>query len=476
MSSIFLKFPQMYYFCKTVNNMNETFFERKIKMKKILSLFMCAVLIFTLALSLAGCKRQKAADSIYFLNFKPEVAQVYEKIAKEYENETGIKVKVVTAAANTYEQTLKSEIAKSNPPTIFQVNGPIGYETWKSYCSDLTDTSLYQYLADKTLAIKENDRVYAIPYVVEGYGLIYNNEIMDKYFALKDKKSPLKSAKEIKSFNELKVVVEDMTSRKSELGIEGVFASTSLSGGEEWRWHSHLASIPLYYELREKHANTDPIVAATKATDIEFKYADNFKNIFDLYVNNSVTEKTLLGSKSVNDSMAEFATGKCAMVQNGTWAWSQISDVSGNKVKEENIGMLPLYMGIKGEEHHGLCIGTENYLAINNKVSESQKKMSVDFLSWLFSSEKGKKFVKEDLKFATPFTTLKDSQPEDPLAKEMARYMNDENITSVPWVFVGFPSEKFKTSFSEQLLLYVQSGKSFDEIKEAFKNKWKSER
>ncbi len=445
-------------------------------MKKILSVFLCAALICTFVFSLAGCKSTTAADNIYFLNFKPEVASVYEKIAKEYENETGIKVKVVTAAANTYEQTLKSEIAKSNPPTIFQVNGPIGYASWKNYCADLTDSALYEYLADKTLAIKENDRVYAIPYVVEGYGIIYNNEIMEKYFALSNKKSTLKSAREIKSFNDLKTVVEDMTARKSELGIDGVFASTSLLGGEEWRWHSHLASIPLYYELREKHADLDPIVAATNAGDIEFKYADNFKNIFDLYVNNSVSEKTLLGSKSVNDSMAEFATGKCAMVQNGTWAWSQISEVSGNKVDEDDIGMLPVYMGIDGEEHHGLSIGTENYIAVNSKVSEEQQKMSLDFLSWLFSSEKGKDFVENELKFATPFTTLKDSQPDDPLAKEMARYMNDQNITSVPWVFVGFPSEKFKTSFSDELLLYVQSGKSFDEIKEIVKNKWKSER
>lgn len=445
-------------------------------MKKFLSVFLCAALICTFVFSLAGCKSTTAADNIYFLNFKPEVASVYEKIAKEYEKETGIKVKVVTAAANTYEQTLKSEIAKSNPPTIFQVNGPIGFAAWKNYCADLTDSALYEYLADKTLAIKENDRVYAIPYVVEGYGIIYNNEIMEKYFSLSDKKSTLKSAREIKSFNDLKTVVEDMTARKSELGIEGVFASTSLLGGEEWRWHSHLASIPLYYELREKHANLDPIVAATNATDIEFKYADNFKNIFDLYVNNSVSEKTLLGSKSVNDSMAEFALGKCAMVQNGTWAWSQIDEVAGNKVDEDDIGMLPVYMGIDGEEHHGLSIGTENYLAINSKASPEQQKMSLDFLSWLFSSEKGKEFVKDELKFATPFTTLKDSQPDDPLAKEMTRYMNDQNITSVPWVFVGFPSEKFKTSFSDELLLYVQSGKSFDEIKEIFKNKWKSER
>lgn len=448
--------------------------ERKIYMKRFLSSLLCLSLLCSLCLFAAGCSKKKA--SIYFLNFKPEIAGIYEKIADDYEAETGIRVKVVTAAANTYEQTLKSEIAKSDAPTIFQINGPIGFRNWKDYCADITDTQIYEYLSDKTLAITENDRVYAVPYVVEGYGIIYNDEIMQKYFALPDKKSSLSSAKEITSFEELKTVAEDMTAKKEELGIQGVFASTSLSGGEDWRWQSHLASVPFYYEMHEKHADTDPIVVATEAEQVEFKYAENFKNLFDLYINNSVTDKNLLGSKSVNDSMAEFATGKCAMVQNGTWAWAQISDVNGNKVKEENVGMLPLYMGIEGEEHYGLCIGTENYLAINSKASEEQKSMSADFLAWLFSSETGKKYVRDELKFATPFTTLADSQPEDPLAKEMARYINNGEISSVPWVFVGFPSENFKTAFGDALLEYVQGSKGFEAVIETVKKKWKSER
>ena len=126
------------------------------------------------------------AKEIYFLNFKPEVGSIYEELAKEYEQETGVKVKVVTAASDTYEQTLTSEIAKSNPPTIFQINGPIGYETWKNYCADLKNTKLYSILSDKDLAITSDGGVYGIPYVIEGYGIIYNEEITDKYFAFQN--------------------------------------------------------------------------------------------------------------------------------------------------------------------------------------------------------------------------------------------------------------------------------------------------
>lgn len=445
-------------------------------MKKTISFILSIICALSCA-SLAGCG-EKDSTEVYFLNFKPESASVYEELAKKYEEEKGIKVKVVTAAANNYEQTLKSEIAKSSAPTIFQVNGPVGYEAWKSYCLDIKDSKLYDMLSDKSLAIKEDGGVYAIPYVVEGYGIIYNDAIMKKYFALPNKKTDLKSADEIDSFDKLKAVVEDMSKNLSALGIEGVFASTSLSSGEDWRWQTHLLNVPIYYEFAEKNEeNADLPLAVLDAGEIEYKYAENFENLFDLYINNSVTKPSLLGSKSVADSMAEFALGKAAMVQNGNWAWSQISGVEGNTVKKEDIKMLPLYTGVEGEKGQGICIGTENYLAINKNASEEQQKNSLDFLEWLFSSETGKKYVTEKLGFITPFNTFsEDELPDDPLAKEIARYMNDDSVKNIPWVFTGFPSEAFKKDTGSALLDYVQGDKKWEDVRKIITDKWKSER
>lgn len=415
-------------------------------------------------------------DEIYFLNFKPEIAEVYEKIAADYEAETGVKVKVVTAASGTYEQTLMAEVAKSDPPTIFQINGPVGYNNWKDYCLDLKDTKLYSYLTDKSLAVTSGDGVYGIPYVVEGYGIIYNNAIMQKYFGLSNKGTDVTSMDQINNFATLKAVVEDMTAHKDELGIEGVFASTSLAAGEQWRWQTHLANIPLYYEFKDNTEFDNTILAGLAANEIEFKYADNFKNIFDLYVNNSCTAKGLLGSQSVNDSMAEFALGKVAMVQNGNWAWSQINGVDGNVVKEEDVKFLPIYTGIAGEEKQGLCVGTENYFAVNSKVSKAKQQASIAFIEWLFSSEKGKSYVTNELGFIAPFNTFTDAEkPADPLAKEVLAWM-EKDVTSVVWTFAAFPSENFKNYFGDALLEYVQGGKSWDDVVTVVKDSWKSER
>ena len=446
-------------------------------MKKIIACLTAAVLLFTV--SACGKKNEtdmnsaKADNTVYFLNFKPEIADIYKEIAQKYEAEKGVKVKVGTAASNTYETTLKSEIAKSDAPTIFQINGPVGYQSWAKYCKDLSDTKLYDYLSDKDLAIKNSGGVFGIPYVVEGYGIIYNNAIMEKYFALKDKAVSISKAEEITSFKLLKEVVEDMTKHKQELGIDGVFASTSMSGGEQWRWTTHLLNMPIYYEMKDI-SDESAISTAYNAKTIDFKYADNFRNVFDLYINNSTTEKGLLSGKSVEDSMSEFALGKAAMVQNGNWAWEQISKVKGNTVKADDIKYLPIYIGIDGEEKQGLCIGTENYLAINKNVSEQKQKASVEFLEWLFSSETGKDYAVNKLNFISPFNTFKENErPDDPLAREVIKWM-EKDKTTVEWVFNSFPSQEFKDDFGNALLEYVQGTKSFDDVKKVTVDGWKS--
>ncbi|MGB8252251.1 MAG: extracellular solute-binding protein, partial [Anaerolineaceae bacterium] len=273
-------------------------------------LFPLISIILIAAFALAGCapKTTTGGGEVYYLNFKPEVAELYATIAAAYKAETGVTLKVVTAAAGTYEQTLKSEVAKSDAPVLFQINGPVGYAAWKDYCADLKGTELYKHLSDKTLAVTSGDGVFGIPYVVEGYGIIYNNAIMTKYFATAGAKAT--SMAEINNFATLKAVVEDMTAKKAELGIEGVFSSTSLKTGEDWRWQTHLANIPVFYEFRDNNVDLSKGLDNPFVKEITFKYSDNFKNIFDLYLNNSVTAPTLLGSKSVDDSMAEFALGK----------------------------------------------------------------------------------------------------------------------------------------------------------------------
>lgn len=414
----------------------------------------------------------KKKGTVRYLNFKPEVASVYQELAEAYEKETGVKVIVETAANNSYESTLTSKMATKQAPTLFQINGPRGYANWKNYCADLSKTELYKHLSDKSLAITSGGKVYGIPYVVEGYGIIYNSAITDKYFALPNKATKYKSMDEVKNFAALKEVCDDMQKNAAALGIKGVFASTSLKAGEDWRWQTHLANLPVYYEF--KNNKIDLASDATKK--INFQYDKEFKNIFDLYLSDSVIPAKNVGIKTVDNSMAEFALEECAMVQNGNWAWGQISGVSGNKVKAENVKYLPIYTGVDGEESQGLCIGTENFYCINKKASKADQEATADFIYWLYSSATGKKYVTTKLGFIAPFDTFSDRErPTDPLAVEISKWMSKPGITSVAWNFTLFPSQTFKDNFGASLLRYAQGSKTWAEVKESVVSDWAKE-
>lgn len=413
-----------------------------------------------------------AAGQVYFFNFKPEQDAAYQQIAAEYTEKTGVPVKVITAASGTYEQQLRSEIAKSDAPTIFQVNGPVGYAAWKDYTADLKDTGLYGHLTDKSLAITDGEGVYGIPFTIEGYGIIVNNKIMDKYFATEGAKAA--SIAEINSFAALKEVAEDMQAKKEELGIEGVFASTSLMPGEDWRWQTHLSNVPLYYEFHEGNLDLSDSAATS---EIEFRHAENFKNIFDLYLNNSTIAPTLTGSKTVDDAMSEFALGQAAMVQNGNWAFGQISGVEGNTVEAGDVTFMPIYTGMAGEEKQGLAIGTENYFCINKNASEEDQKASIDFLTWLYTSDEGKAHVTQDLGFIAPFDTFGEGEmPADPLGQQVMQWSAREDVTNVPWNFTIYPSQQFKDQFGGYLLQYAQGQMEWNNLRDAVVGDWAAEK
>ena len=426
--------------------------------------------VLAVAATLAACSNGSSSGSengVYLLNFKPEAEEALKTIASAYKDKTGVEVKIVTAASGTYQQTLQTEVAKSNPPTIFNINGPVGLATWKDYALDLSDTEFVKALTDTSMALTDEDGVvYGSPLGIEGYGLIYNAAILNKYFALEGAKAA--SVDEIKGFAKLKEVVEDMQARKADLGIEGAFACTSLASGEDWRWQTHLANYPVFYEFRDK--------GVTDAKEIALTYSDNYKQIFDLYLNNSTVAPSAAAAKTVTDSMADFALGKCAFVQNGNWAWSQISEVEGNTVAEGDIHFMPIYIGVSGEEKSGIALGTENYLAVNSQVSETAQKASIDFLTWLLTGEGAKMLVDNSVVSVSPYPAFSELTPADPLGKETAQFLANKELYPINWVFQTFPSQEFKNQLGSHLAQYASGKEDWSAVKEYFVSTWKSEK
>ena len=414
---------------------------------------------------LAACGGSSADDGkgkVYFLNFKPETADQWVALAKKYTDKTGVQVKVQTAASGTYQQTLKSELAKSDAPTIFQVNGQVDYQNWKGYTADLKDTGIYNELNNKDIALKDGDKVVGIPYVMETYGIIYNKDLLKKYTELPGAK--IKDVKEIDSFDKLKEVADDMQAKKDQLGIKGAFTSAGFDSSSDWRFKTHLANIPLSYEFKEDGVTTQP-------ETIKGTYLPNFKNIFDLYLKDSTTAPSQLSSKTGDDANSEFALGEAAFYQNGTWAWTDLQKAG---MKPDQVGMLPIYIGAKGEENQGLATGSENYLCINAKASEADQKASKDFLNWVVTSDEGIKALSEDMGFTTPFKTFDKVKSDNPLVEEAVEDSNSGK-EQVAWNFTMMPSEEWKNQLGQAMLAYAQGNGSWDDVQKAFVDNWKTE-
>ena len=415
---------------------------------------------------LAACGGSSADDGkgkVYFLNFKPEAADQWVALAKKYTDKTGVQVKVQTAASGTYEQTLKSELAKSDAPTIFQVNGQVDYQNWKGYTADLKDTGIYNELNNKDSALKDGDKVVGIPYVMETYGIIYNKDLLKKYTELPGAK--IKDAKEINSFDKLKEVSDDMQAKKDQLGIKGAFTSAGFDSSSDWRFKAHLANIPLSYEFKEDGVTTQP-------ETIKGTYLPNFKNIFDLYLKDSTTAPSQLSSKTGNDANSEFALGEAAFYQNGTWAWADLQKAG---MKPDQVGMLPIYIGAKGEENQGLATASsENCLCVNANASEADQKASKDFLNWVVTSDEGIKALSEDMGFTTPFKTFDKVKSDNPLVEEAVEDSNSGK-EQVAWNFTMMPSEEWKNQLGQAMLAYAQGNGSWDDVQKAFVDNWKTE-
>lgn len=400
---------------------------------------------------------------VYYLNFKPEQAEDWVDLGKKYTEETGIPVEVQTAASGTYETTLMSEMSKSNAPTLFQVNGPVGQAAWADYMTDLSDTDAYKDLVDKDMALKDKDgKPVAVPYVTETYGIIYNKALLNKY--METDGAAVKSVDEINNFDTLKKVADDIQAKKDELGIDGAFTSAGFDPSSDWRFKTHLANMPLAAEFEKEGYTGQP-------ETIKGTYLPNYKNIFDLYITDSTTPPTLLSSKTGEDANAEFALGKAVFYQNGTWAYG---DIKGQKVDDKDLGMLPIYIGAPGEENQGLTTGSENYWVINSESPKIDQDATKCFIDWVVTSDEGRDALANKMGFHTPFTTFDDYKSDNPLVQADEAYFA-AGKTPVPWYFTVMPSEEWKNGVGQALLEYAQGTGDWDAVKKAYVDGWADE-
>ena len=433
-------------------------------MKKALTLLL--TLAMTLSLAACGSKTEQSAGSaaastgsasseagsVYYLNFKPEADQAWQDLAKTYTEQTGVEVKVVTAAGGNYSDTLTAEMAKSDAPTLFQCGNAQGLLDWNDYCYDLTGTAVLNEMTTSDFNLcDETGAVKCIGYCYEAFGIIVNVELLETAgYTLAD----------ITNFETLKAVAEDIHARSAELGFDA-FSSAGLDGSSSWRFSGHLANMPLYYEFRDDGVTSQPAT-------ITGAYLDNYRNIWDLYINNSSIATTSLPTATGDMSTGEFKEGKAVFYQNGTWEYSGLVEAGMNP---EKLAMIPIYCGVEGEEQAGLACGTENCWAVNAKASEADIQATLDFIYWVVTSEEGTTMMAQEFG-PIPFKNAKES--ENVFFNDANEYMANGNYT-VTWAFNHTPNvDSWRATVVTALAAYSadQTDANWDAVVSAFVDGW----
>lgn len=415
-----------------------------------------------------AAKTDAAGGSVYYLNFKPEQDQAWQDLAATYTEQTGVPVTVITAADGTYEQTLKSEIAKAEAPTLFQVNGPVGLANWKDYCLDLSNSEIYSHLTSDDYALKNDaGEVSGIAYVIETYGIIYNKTILNDYCTMDN--AVISSPEDINNFETLKAVADDIQARLDEINdqfgydLKGAFTSAGMDGSSDWRFKTHLANLPIYFEYQDEGINTTDAIKGT--------YLDNYRDMWDLYINNSTCDPKDLAAKTGDDARNEFLNKKAVFYQNGTWEYTQLID---GGLTDDDMTMLPIYFGVGDEANQGLCTGTENYWCVNKDADEADIQATLDFMDWCVTSDEGTKCMADDMGFNIPFKKAQESQN---LFIKEDKQMTEDGKTPVAWNFSTMPSEEWKNGVGSALTAYAadQTDANWDAVVSAFVDGWASE-
>ena len=370
----------------------------------------------------------EATGSVYYLNFKPEADEAWQKLAASYTEQTGVPVKVVTAASGTYDTTLAAELDKSSAPTLFQCGNQGAINSYGDYCYPLDGTAIMDQMTTDAFNLKgEDGQTLSIGYCYEAFGIIVNKALLEKAGH---------SIDEITDFASLKAVADDIHARAEELGFDA-FSSAGLEGSSSWRFSGHLANMPLYYEFRDDGVTAQPATGAALAT------------------------------ATGDESEAEFGEGKAAFYQNGTWEYSNLTGTFG--MDPADLAMIPIYCGVDGEEKAGLCAGTENCWAINNESSEEDIQATIDFLVWVVTSDEGTTMLAEEFG-PCPFKDAKD--PENVFFQDANKYTAEGNYV-VTWAFNWTPAvDDWRAAVVDALTQYTAGTGDWSAVETAFVQGW----
>lgn len=158
--------------------------------KRVIATTLVAAMLIGTAFSASGCSSEGSSDGkthITMLQYKPEAVKAFEKMEAEF-NATHDDIVLKIESPNDAMTVLKTRLIKEDAPDIIGIGGDVNYSNFLDAqilmdISDFEGLSLIKqaYLdIDKNLEFVPMDGVYAVPYVANAAGVLYNREMFKK--------------------------------------------------------------------------------------------------------------------------------------------------------------------------------------------------------------------------------------------------------------------------------------------------------
>lgn len=341
-----------------------------------------------------GGEEGGTAKKIIIFQSKVEIQDALEACAEEFEAETGIEVEVWGTPGDGYLQQLKTKLANNQGPTIFSQAGDTELASIQGYCLDVSDLEMLSQFKEGTLDSATVDgKIYGVPYTMEGQGIVYNTDLVDatKFTSVDDFINAIKEQKAN--------------------GIEGFSFSS-----EDYFLLGHILGVP--FALQDDPAQ---FVADLAEGKVKLAETDAFKEFAEMLVQiRDNTENPL--NQNYDGQLGDLATGKTAMIHQGNWA----GNILQNDYEFETVALAPV--PIAGNDK--IIAAVPNYWTINASATPEEQEAGKQFLTWLYTSEKGKSYLYDEFKFI-PLIAGDTNNSLDTLSNSAQSYITADDKTLV---------------------------------------------
>ena len=411
------------------------------KMKKLLATVLSASMLCGV---LVGCGGSSGGTSdsalsgegkvVKVFQLKVEINDALQELAKKYKEETGVTVEVTSVGGGAdYGASLKAEFQKGTEPDIFMIQGSGDYKVWEHKIDDLSSEPWVANAVKGTLdTVTVDGKVYGMPAATEGYGLMYNKDLLDK--AGIDPAS-------LTTFSKLKAAVEKLDGMKSELGIENVFSYTTK---ETWVTGNHTFNIP--FAAQENPSQFADDYFAAKADLVNNQQFNEWMNLVELMCQYGGKEQ--LETIDYSTQVGNFALGKTVFMQQGNWVASDLESLGA----DFNMGFAPMAINEDETVSGSLPVGVPMYWVVNK--DSAVNKEAKDFLNWMVTSDAGQESLVKDMNMIPAFTNFT-VESENQLNKSINEF--NKAGKTLPWVFSNFPDGFTMNNIGPQFSKFIKT-------------------